>query len=47
MPSHPTVYLRKEVFDLLGVYKTRYKILADYDAVLRYLNTGDVRLFEV
>lgn len=44
MPPHPTVYLRKEVFDRLGAYDTNYSISADYDAMLRYLGTGNVRL---
>ena len=44
MPPHPTVYLRKEVFDRLGVYDTRYKIAADYDAMLRYFGSGNVRM---
>lgn len=44
MPPHPTVYLRRKVFDRWGLYDTRYKIAADYDAMLRYLVTGQVRL---
>ena len=44
MPPHPTVYLRREVFDRLGVYDVRYKIAADYDAMLRYLGDGNVRM---
>lgn len=44
MPPHPTVYLRRSVFDRLGVYDTRYKIAADYDAMLRYLGKGSVRM---
>ena len=44
MPPHPTVYLRREVFDRLGVYDVRYKIAADYDAMLRYLGDGNVQM---
>lgn len=44
MPPHPTVYLRREVFERHGVYDTSYKIAADYDAMLRYLGAGGLRL---
>jgi len=44
MPPHPTVYLRREVFERLGVYDTSYQIAADYDAMLRYLGKGAIRL---
>jgi glycosyltransferase involved in cell wall biosynthesis len=38
MPPHPTLYLRRSVFDRIGVYDTRYQIAADYDFVLRYFS---------
>ena len=44
MPPHPTVYLRREVFERFGLYDTRYKIAADYDAMLRYFFTGHLRI---
>ena len=44
MPPHPTVYFRREVFERYGVYDSSYKISGDYDAMLRYLSTGEVRL---
>lgn len=44
MPPHPTLYLRREVFDRLGGYDTSYHIAADYDAMLRYLSKGAIRL---
>ncbi len=44
MPPHPTLYLRREVFDRLGLYDTSYQIAADYDAMLRYLSKGQIRL---
>ena len=40
MPPHPTVYLKKEVFEKFGLYNTDLKIAADYDAMLRYLSNG-------
>lgn len=44
MPPHPTLYLRREVFDRLGMYDTSFRIAADYDAMLRYLVKGNIRL---
>lgn len=38
MPPHPTLYLRRSVFDRIGTYDTRYRIAADYDFVLRYFS---------
>lgn len=40
MPPHPTFYVRKSVFDQLGLYDTSFKISADYDAMLRFLQSG-------
>ena len=44
MPPHPTVYLRRAVFDRCGLYDPNFRISGDYDAMLRYLTQGDVRL---
>lgn len=44
MPPHPTLYLRRSVIEKLGAFDTRYRIAADYDAVLRYLAKGRIRL---
>ncbi len=44
MPPHPTVYLRKEVFERFGSYDTSFSIAADYDAMLRYLVKGQISL---
>ncbi|WP_390584470.1 glycosyltransferase family 2 protein [Erythrobacter sp. MTPC3] len=44
MPPHPTLYLRREVFDAHGLYDTSFDIAADYDAMLRYLAKGRITL---
>jgi len=36
MPPHPTLFLRKSVFERFGDYDTTYQISADYDAILRW-----------
>lgn len=35
MPPHPTLFLRKDVFDKYGLYRTDMKIAADYEMILR------------
>lgn len=47
MPPHPTLYLKREVFDRWGLYDTSFRIAADYDAMLRYLLKGGIRLHYV
>lgn len=44
MPPHPTLYLRRKVFDQWGLYDTTFRIAADYDAMLRYLTRGEIKL---
>jgi glycosyltransferase involved in cell wall biosynthesis len=44
MPPHPTLYLRREVFARWGVYDTAFSIAADYEAMLRWLVQGRIRL---
>ena len=44
MPPHPTLYLRRSVFEKWGNYDTSFQIAADYDAMLRYLVKGKIRL---
>lgn len=40
MPSHPTFYGKKSLFEKYGFYKTDYKIAADFELMLRmfYVN---------
>ncbi len=44
MPPHPTLYLRREIFTRWGEYDTSYQIAADYDAMLRWLVRGQIKL---
>jgi glycosyltransferase len=43
MPPHPTLYVRRAVYDRLGAFDLRYRIAADYDTMLRFLGKGKVR----
>lgn len=44
MPPHPTLFLRREVFERFGAYNTDFRIAADYEAILRWLTKGQIRL---
>ena len=35
MIYHPSIFIRKSVYEKVGVFDTRYKIAADYDFILR------------
>ncbi|MBK1621830.1 glycosyltransferase family 2 protein [Lamprobacter modestohalophilus] len=38
MPPHPTLFLRRSVYERVGVFDTGYRIAADYDLMLRVLS---------
>ncbi len=44
MPGHPTLYLRREVYETFGGYKTNYRIAADYEFMVRILYQKKVTL---
>lgn len=44
MPGHPTFYLRREVYERYGLYRTDYRISADYEFMVRCLKDGKVKL---
>lgn len=44
MPPHPTLYLRRRVYERHGLHDTTFRIAADYEAMLRYLVRGRIRL---
>lgn len=43
MPPHPALFLRRSVIEQWGGYDTRFRIAADYDAILRYFVKGNIR----
>ena len=43
MPPHPSVYIRRELFAKLGLYKLGYDIAADYELLIRYLRKAGVK----
>lgn len=44
MPAHPTLYLKREIYQNYGLYKTNYKIAADYEFIIRILKDGTTKL---
>ena len=37
MPAHPTVFVKKHIYDEVGLFKTDYQIAADYEMLIRIL----------
>ncbi len=43
MPAHPTLFMRKSVYDTFGLFDLGYKIAADYDLMLRTVGSGKLK----
>lgn len=43
MPAHPTLYLRREVYERHGGFDTQFRIAADYDFILRVMADRSLR----
>ena len=43
MPAHPSFYMRKACFEKYGLYKTDYKIAADFEYLLRVIFKHKIR----
>lgn len=44
MPGHPTLFLKREVYEKYGLYDTSYQCAADYEFMVRFLKDQDNRL---
>lgn len=44
MPGHPTLYLKREIYERYGLYDKSYKCSADYEFMVRILKDGKVKL---
>lgn len=42
-PAHPTFYVRKSVIDRLGLFDRSFKLAADMEFMMRYLEHGKIR----
>jgi glycosyltransferase involved in cell wall biosynthesis len=47
MPPHPALFVRRRLWEQFGTYDTRYRIAADYDAILRWFGKGGARAFYI
>ena len=43
MPPHPTFFVRKSVYDRFGLFRTDFKIAADYELMLRFLEKNKIK----
>ena len=43
-PAHPTLYLKKEVYDKIGLFDLQYRIVADYDFMIRMMKDESIKL---
>ena len=44
MPAHPSFYIRRECFEKYGLYKTDYKIAADFEFLLRVIYNEKIKI---
>lgn len=44
MPGHPTLFLKREVYERYGTYNTGYRCAADYEFMVRFLKDEKNRL---
>ncbi len=42
MPAHPTLYMRKKIYDKYGTYDLAYKLQSDYELCLRLLEVEKI-----
>lgn len=47
MPGHPTLFLKRSVYEQYGLYKTDYICAADYEFMVRVLKDSDNKLVYV
>ena len=43
-PAHPTLYLKREVYDKIGLFNLKYRIVADYDFMIRMMRDKTIKL---
>jgi hypothetical protein len=45
MPAHPTFFVKKDVYNKYGVFRTDLKIAADFDLMVRFLYTHNLTYY--
>ncbi len=44
LPGHPTLYLKRDIYDKFGLYNINYKCSADYEFMVRILKDDQIKL---
>jgi glycosyltransferase len=44
MPPHPSFFVKKEVYNIYGLFKTDFKSAADYEFMLRVIHKAQISL---
>lgn len=44
MPGHPTLFLRRQIYEKYGLFDTSYKISGDYEFMVRFLKDKENKL---
>ncbi len=45
MPAHPTFFVKRSAYEKYGLFKTDYKIAADYELLVRFLHKEKLKYF--
>lgn len=45
VPLHTTIYVKKEVFEIYGLYEEQYRIASDYEITLRWLSNPEIKTY--
>ena len=43
MPAHPAIFIKRELYDEIGLFNTNYSIAADYEFLCRAINSGPIK----
>ena len=44
LPGHPTMFLKREIYEKYGLYSLKYRISSDYEFMIRFLRDKENRL---
>lgn len=45
--AHPTLYLKRKIYDKLGLYDLKYRVVSDYDFMVKLLTDKDIKLVHI
>lgn len=43
MPAHPSFYVKRKFYEEYGLYKINYKIAADYELLMRFMHSNELK----